>query len=178
MPITFQNSSVPADFNSVTSSLPPAATKRRNSCPLKLKCKLNPAEFLPNDTSKKTAAHSIATRLKLRLKQSGKMLHSINRVSQFLTRLQSVVLEIDRSIDLNIDNLRSSRVDRFWPYPDGAKSYISMLRKRLYMRPAFQEMIRPLDHSPDYYLWHKHHAKILSSYTSPQAGTKDHSRNL
>lgn len=69
-----------------------------------------------------------------------------------LRKAVSVVLEIDKSIDLNIDNLRSSRVDRFWSYPDGAKSYISILRKRLYMRPAFQEMVRPLDHSPDYSL--------------------------
>lgn len=69
-----------------------------------------------------------------------------------LRKAVSVVLEIDKSIDLDMDNLRSSRVDRFWPYPDGAKSYISMLRRRLYMRPAFQEMVRPLDHSPDYSL--------------------------
>lgn len=60
-----------------------------------------------------------------------------------LRKAVSVVLEIDKLIDLNIDNLRSSCVDRFWPYPDDAKSYISVLRKRLYMRPAFQEMIRP-----------------------------------
>ena len=46
------------------------------------------AYAIPNNTFKKTAAHSIMTRLKLRLKQSGKMLHSINRVSQLLIRLQ------------------------------------------------------------------------------------------
>ena len=69
-----------------------------------------------------------------------------------LRKAVSVVLKIDKLIDLNIDNLHPSLVDRFWPYPDGVKSYISMLRKRLYMRPAFQEIIRPLDHSPDYSL--------------------------
>lgn len=69
-----------------------------------------------------------------------------------LRKAAAVVLEVDKLIDRNINHLLSSPMDRFWPYPNGAKSYISMLRKRLYMRPAFQEMIRPFDHSPDYSL--------------------------
>lgn len=67
-----------------------------------------------------------------------------------LRKAVSVVLKMDRLIDLNIDNLRHGPDDRFWQYQDGAKGYLLMLRKRLYMRPAFQEIIRPFDHSPDY----------------------------
>ena len=62
------------------------------------------------------------------------------------------MLEIDKLMDLNIDNLHSYPRKRCWLYCDGAKSYLSMLRKRLYMSPSFQEMIRPMDHSPDYSL--------------------------
>lgn len=69
-----------------------------------------------------------------------------------LRKAVSAVLKIDEVMDQNIGNVRPSLNDRYWPYEDGVKSYLSMLRKRLFMRPAFQEMIGPLDHSPDYSL--------------------------
>lgn len=60
----------------------------------------------------------------------------------------SVVLEIDRLLDLHINDLRT--LDRYWPYQDGVKGYLSFLRQRLYMRPPFQEVIGPMEHSTDY----------------------------
>lgn len=48
----------------------------------------------------------------------------------------SVVREIDKLMDPNIDNLRGDPLDRYWSYQDSVKGYLSMLRQLLYMRPS------------------------------------------